>query len=582
MPPVAAPVAPAAPPRPAPVAPERAAPADAPPPVDLGGEPTPAEVHAVATGARAAVVGAAARTRMARAAAVLERCVAERRVVYGVTTGFGPLARHHVAPEHAGALQRGLLAHLASGVGAPLPTVHVRALMAARLASLARGHSGVGDAVVDLLLACLARGVTPVVPERGTVGASGDLTPLAHVALVLVGEGRARVATPDGEVELPGREALARVGLAPVTLGPKEGLALVNGTSAMTGIAAVNAERAARLARLAARLAVLHAEVMGGHAEAWDARFGLARPHPGQRTAHAWLAALRAGGARLVEGVQPPPRLDDAALDADGVAHHPEPPQDPYTIRCVPQELGAALDVLAFHEGVVSTELASATDNPLVFPADGDADAWAVLHGGNFYGQHVAFASDALCTAVIKLAAWSERALARLCNPAYNRGLPAFLHGGAPGLTSGFMGAQVTASALVAELRTLAVPASIQTIPTNNDNQDVVTMGTIAARKAAQALDLAWQVVAIQALALAQAAEQRAARAAHVHADGTPDLDAAGFAPAGRALVACVRAVAEPLGAEDRPLSDEIVRAAEHLEREPLGRAPLDAVARVA
>ncbi|MGZ8456787.1 MAG: aromatic amino acid lyase, partial [Gemmatirosa sp.] len=386
-------------------------------------------------------------------------------------------------------------------------------------------------------------------------GASGDLTPLAHVALVLIGEGRARHAGR----ELPGADALRAAGLAPVTLGHKEGLALVNGTSAMTGIAAVNAERARRAAALTARLAVLHAEVMGGHAEAWDARFGVARPHPGQVAAHAWLAAHAAGSARLAPSVQPPPRLD-ARMGASGLHSVDEPHQDPYTIRCVPQELGAILDVLAFHDRIVETELNAATDNPLVFAPDDDAGApGAVLHGGNFYGQHVAFASDALATAVIKLAAWSERALARIVHPAHSRGLPAFLHAGPPGLGSGFMGAQVTATALVAEMRTLAVPASVQTIPTNNDNQDVVTMGTIGARKAAALLDMAWQTLAIQALALAQAAELRA------RAERAATPDAAGFAPASLALVAAVRSVSAPL-VQDRPLSDDVARVAQALE----------------
>jgi tyrosine ammonia-lyase len=523
--------------------------------VDLGGHVTSRALHAVAALGAPATVAPAARARMAASSAYLARCVEERRLIYGVTTGYGPLARHLLAPEHAATLQRNLLYHLASGVGPPLPDVHVRALMAARASSLARGVSGVGDAVFDLLLACLARGVTPVVPEKGTVGASGDLTPLAHVALVLIGEGRAR---HDGR-ELSGAEALRSAGLAPVSLGHKEGLALVNGTSAMTGIAAVNAERARRAAALMARLAVLHAEVMGGHAEAWDARFGVARPHPGQIAAHALLGEHAAGSTRLTASVQPPPRLD-ARMGADGLFAADAPHQDPYTIRCVPQELGAILDVLTFHERIVETELNAATDNPLVFAPDPETgEPGAVLHGGNFYGQHVAFASDALATAVIKLAAWSERALARLTHPAHNGGLPAFLHGGPPGLSSGFMGAQVTATALVAEMRTLAVPASVQTIPTNNDNQDVVTMGTIGARKAAALLDMCWQALAIQALALVQAAELRA------RASGAASLADAGFAPAGVALAAAVRAVSRPL-AEDRPLAADIARTAHALE----------------
>ena len=267
--------------------------------------------------------------------------------------------------------------------------------------------------------------------------------------------------------------------------------------------------------------------------------------------------------------MQPPPRLD-ARSEGTGLFSAPEPPQDPYTIRCVPQELGAALDVMAFHADVVEAELNSATDNPLVFAPDDADEEGAVLHGGNFYGQHVAFASDALANAVTKLALWSERALARLTNPLYNKGLPAFLHGGAPGLTSGVMGAQVTATAVVAEMRTKAVPASVQTVPTNNDNQDVVTMGTIAARRAAELLDLAWHVLAVHAIALAQAAELRAREA------GTGDLAAAGFATEGRRLWAAVRRVSAPLAA-DRPLSDEITALAAALEGDDalLGASPL-------
>ncbi len=526
--------------------------------VDLGGDVTARDVHAVAVCHAPVIVNAGARARMAAASAYLAECIANRRLIYGVTTGFGPLARHQVAPEHAATLQRHLIYHLASGVGPPLTDIHVRAMMAARVSSLARGHSGVSGAVVDLLLGCLTRGVTPVVPEKGSVGASGDLTPLAHVALVLVGEGRARYRGR----ELPGAEALRAAGLTPAVLGHKEGLALVNGTSAMAGIAGVNAERAARAAALMARLAVLHAEVLGGHAEAWDPRFGAARPHPGQLAAHSMLARHAAGSTRLRASVQPPPRID-AAMGADGLFSAAAPHQDAYTIRCVPQELGAILDVLAFHARIVDTELEAATDNPLVFaPDETTGETGAVLHGGNFYGQHVAFASDALAIAVIKLAVWAERAIARLTQPRLSAGLPEFLHGGDVGLNSGFMGAQVTASALVAEMRTLAVPASVQSIPTNNDNQDVVTMGTIAARKTSAVLDMAWQLLAIQSLALAQGAELRARGA------GSPSLAAAGFSPDSLALVASVREVAPPLD-EDRPLGEEIMAVARALEQWP-------------
>ncbi|HYD99062.1 MAG TPA: aromatic amino acid ammonia-lyase [Alphaproteobacteria bacterium] len=504
-----------------------------------------AGLHAVAVERRPLALGEAARARMAESSDTLARLVGERRRIYGVTTGYGPLARHYVTPEQAATLQRNLIYHLATGVGRPYSPVHTRAIMAARASSLARGRSGIGAATFDLLLRCLEADLLPVVPEMGTVGASGDLTPLAHIALVLIGEGEAMWR---GE-RMPAAAALRAAGLAPAALGHKEGLALVNGTSAMTGVAAVNAVRARRAGWLALRLAALHAEVMGGHAEAWDPRFGQARPHPGQRLAHAALGRLSAGTARLQAQIQPPPRLPDDP-DRDGVFADRILPQDPYTIRCAPQLLGAVFDVMDFHDRTVEIELNSVTDNPLVFAEDG-----AVLHGGNFFGQHVAFASDALCSATIQIVVHAERCLARLCDPAANGGLPAFLQQGPVGLNSGLMGAQVTASALVAELRTKAVPASIQSIPTNNANQDVVPLGTIAARKTSECLDLCWLVLAIHGLALAQACELR----------GGLGSDGAGFSPQGRRLAERIRATVGFLD-RDRPLSAEIQALAADLE----------------
>ncbi len=304
----------------------------------------------------------------------------------------------------------------------------------------------------------------------------------------------------------------------------------------MTGIAAVNADRMRNAVALGLRLAVLHAEVLGGRAEAWDPRFAMVRPHPGQVVAHELLGRIAAGSARLVPALHPPPVLDESGL-VDGLLPEGELPQDPYTIRCVPQLMGAVLDVLDFHDRTVGVELASVTDNPIVLPEDD-----AILHGGNFYGQHVSFASDALSTAIVKLAVWTERAVARVTDRTQNQGLPSFLHGGPDGLNSGFMGAQVTASALVAEMRASCVPASIQSVPTNGNNQDVVTMGTIAARKAAAQLALLGRLQAIQALALAQAAELRSG----------PSM--VGFAPESRALVAWVRD-SRPRSSGSRPHS---------------------------
>ena len=512
--------------------------------VDLGGEVTPADIFAVAVEGRPATIGEEARSRMARSSATLARHVEERRRIYGVTTGYGPLARNYVTPARAPELQRNLIYHLATGVGRPYSPAATRAIMAARLSSLARGRSAIGAPIVDLVLACLAHGISPVVPEMGTVGASGDLTPLAHIALALIGE---------GAVSFQGRErtaadALAACGLEAAVLGHKEGLALVNGTSAMTGVAALNAVSARRASALALRLGVLYAEVLNGHAEAFDPRFGLARPHPGQRRVHARLAELIAGSGRLQPSVQPPPVLEDEDPD-DGVFTDRALPQDPYTIRCLPQVFGAIEDMLDFHDAIVTAELNSATDNPLVFTEDD-----AVLHGGNFYGQHVAFAADSQALAVIKLAVHAERSLARLCDPLLNQGLPPFLHGRPIGLNSGLMGAQVTATSLVAEMRARALPASIQSIPTNNNNQDVVTLGTIAARKTAELIDLAWLVLSIHALALVQALELRGGFKA-----------GACFSRSSLAIAEWVRVRVAPLTA-DRPLSGEISALAESLQ----------------
>jgi len=529
--------------------------------IDIGGHMTPRSIFGVAVLGDRVMRGDDAAARMQAAHALLARMVHERRRIYGVTTGYGPLASHPVTPEHAEELQRHLLYHLASGVGRPLSDAHVRATMAARAASLARGHSGIGDPLFQLLLDCLNAGITPVVPEMGTVGASGDLTPLAHIGLALIGEGEVTVRG----TRMTSADALAAAGLTPAVLGHKEGIALVNGTSCMTGIASVNAERARRLFALSTRVAVVYAECLTGRAEAWDARIGAVRAHPGQVAAHAALNRWSAGSTRLIPGEAMPPTLDESTV-INGWLAEGECPQDPYSIRCVPQEIGAALDVLAFHDQIVTTELQSVTDNPLILADDG-----TILHGGNFYGQHVAFASDALALAVIKVAIHAERCLARLTDVAQNKGLPAFLHGGQAGVNSGFMGAQVTASALIAEMRARGTPASIQSIPTNANNQDVVTMGTIAARKTAEHLDMAFQVLAIQSLAVAQAAELRA------------DTTLEGFAPASRELVAWVRMQAPSLGT-DRSLSAEIMAMAAALETvdwmdspppAPLGRVPM-------
>jgi tyrosine ammonia-lyase len=435
--------------------------------------------------------------RLAVSAGHLQSCIDDRRVVYGVTTGFGPLADREVPPESIEALQRNLIYHLATGVGAPLRWEESRALLFARLMSILQGWSGASAPVVKLMVDVLNCNLAPYIPEKGTVGASGDLTPSAHMALALMGEGAFLSKT--GE-KLPAQSVLTAHGLEPYQLSLRDGLAMVNGVSAMAGIAAVNADLAARALQWSLALTVGHAEAMKGRSEAWHPAFGEARPHPGQIKAHEKLGALSKGSQRLDAT-----RIASKAVsDGDLIIQQERSSQDAYSIRCAPQVLGAVWDMLDIHNKIVETELNSASDNPIF-----SSDAPFALHGGNFYGQHVAFASDALFNAVAKIAILSERQIARVTDEKLNEGLPAFLQPISPGLQSGFMGAQVTASALLAEIRTLAIPASIQSISTNGANQDVVSMGTIAARKVRNALDDVFRILAIQLLCVAQAVDIR-------------------------------------------------------------------------
>jgi tyrosine ammonia-lyase len=491
-------------------------------------------------GSHEAALSTAGKQRLAQGREFLDRLIRDRRRVYGVTTGYGPLACHHVDPSAAPVLQRNLIYHLASGVGAPFSRAETRAILTARLASLSRGHSGIRPASFEYLLHCLNANIIPVVPSQGTVGASGDLTPLAHIALAYLGEGEIWA----GEERAPAAGVLRAHGLPPLDLAAKEGLALVNGTAAMTGIAVRNAERSRRAVELSLRLNLLYAELLNGKREAYTLPIARLRPHPGQLWAARVLDRLAESSARL-EPVNDHATIAEAA--PGGVA--PDQPilQDAYSIRCAPQILGAVRDVIDQHAAVTEIELNAVTDNPLLFPEED-----MVRHGGNFHGMPLALASDSLHNAIVTLAVLSERRTARLCDPLLNQGLPAFLQPDRTGLQSGFMGAQVTASALVAEMRSLSVPASIQSIPTNNNNQDFVPMGTIAARKASAALESLYHVLSIEAMALTQAMELRLA------ADDSP------FSDSSHALAAFVRESAATLTA-DRPLSRDIERLSSRL-----------------
>jgi len=424
----------------------------------------------------------------------LDVMIRERRLIYGVTTGYGPLAGRYIDPSKAGELQRNLIYHLASGTGPKLERVAVRAIMAVRLNTLTQGHSAVSPAALETLVQWLNADIVPVVPSRGTVGASGDLTPLAHIALALMGEadvcdnGSRRTAT----------DALAERGWMPLNPVAKDALGLVNGTAAMTGIAALNGCAAYRSLDLALRCTVGYAECLQGRIEAWHSKFGELRPHPGQQEVHRRLLSLAQGSKRLI--ARSPGYLPDNMDSATPVHNSNAIPQDPYTIRCAPQLFGAVLDVIDWHNTTINREINAITDNPLF-----ESEEESVFHGGNFYGQHVAFASDALGNALVKLAIHNERLVARLTDENQNGLLPAFLQGCDTGLHSGLMGVQVSASALIGELRTLAQPASIQSVPTNANNQDVVTMGTIAARKTANMLVLIHELQAITGITVAQA-----------------------------------------------------------------------------
>ncbi len=417
-----------------------------------------------------------ARERVARARALIEQLVADGETVYGVTTGFGDLASQHIPASQTRILQERLLKSHAAGMGEPLPDPVVRGMLLLRASSLARGHSGVRPALIELLLAFLQRDLLPVVPSRGSVGASGDLAPLAHLALPLIGRGRVRL---DGG-EMPAAEGLARAGLEPLRLEPKEGLALINGTQAMTSLTALAALEGRRLVKVADLVGALSTEALRGTDTAFDARLQQLRPYPGQRLSAANLRRLMTGSE-----IRESHRHGDARV------------QDPYSIRCMPQVHGAVRDLLADVEAKLAVELNSVTDNPVVFPEEGE-----VVSGGNFHGEPIALAADVLALAMAEIGAISERRIEKLTN-AHFSGLPAFLTE-EPGLNSGFMLAQVTAAALASENKGLAHPASIDSIPTSADKEDHVSMGMGAALKLQRVVENACRILAIELLAAAQ------------------------------------------------------------------------------
>jgi histidine ammonia-lyase len=436
------------------------------------------ELMAIADGNEPLALAPAAATRVNAARAVVDRKAAGTEAVYGINTGFGALADTAIPGDALGALQLNLLRSHAAGVGEPLPVRAVRATMALRANVLAKGYSGIRGGTLELLIELLNRRVHPRVPARGSVGASGDLAPLAHLSLVLIGEGEALVG--DSAQVMPGGQALAAVGLAPVTLASKEGLALINGTQPSTAVAALAALGAERLTRAADIAAALSIDALRGSTRPFDPRIHAARPHAGQRTSASNILELLAGSA-----------INQSHEHCGRV-------QDAYSLRCAAQVHGAARDALRFVRDTLTIEANGATDNPMVFASADD-----IISGGNFHGAPVAMAADLCAMALAQLVTISERRSDRLVNPALSD-LPPFLTSES-GLHSGYMMAQVTAAALVSEIKTLAHPASVDSIPTSANREDHVSMSMGAALKAERALQLATRVLAVEILCACQA-----------------------------------------------------------------------------
>ncbi len=479
---------------------------------------TSARLEAVARGAAPPELDGAARERIRAARAVVEDAVARGDAVYGVTTGIGELASVRIEPADAERLQLNLLRSHAVGAGDPLPDEVVRAMMLLLAASLARGHSGVRAELVELLLALVERGVVPVVPSRGSVGSSGDLAPLAHLGLVLVGEGEALF---EGR-RMTGAEALRAAGLEPLPLTAKEGLALINGTHLMTAAGVLAVRDAERLLTAAVVAVALSLEAFKGSTAPFDARLQAVRHQPGQ---------ARVAG-----------RLRDLLRGSEIVASHADcgRVQDPYTLRCAPQVLGAVADALDYVANPLERELSAVTDNPLVFPDDGD-----VVAGGNFHGQPLSLPLDHLALALTELAAYSERRTYALLSPSYAE-LPRFLSP-TPGLGTGLMIAQYAAAALVNECQVLAHPAGAGSIPTSAGQEDFNSMGAWAALKARTVVEHAARVIATELVCACQGLEFH--RPLHT----TAPLEGA---------VARVREIV-PRVEEDRSLAAEIGRLAD-------------------
>jgi len=481
------------------------------------------ELAAVAVAGETVHISSVVRPRVLASRKIIEEIVAREEVVYGVNTGFGKLSDIRIAQGELRELQLNLVRSHACGIGNPLSIPEVRAMMLLRANVLALGFSGIRFEIIEMLCQMLNRGVHPVVPEKGSVGASGDLAPLAHLALSLIGEGEA---FSEGE-RMASSDALRRMKLEPALLEAKEGLALLNGTQAMHAVGGLSILRAKRLSRVADVSGAMSLEALTGTPAAFDPRLHEARPHPGQKAVAKHLLSIMEGSE-----IRESHRADDPRV------------QDAYSLRCMPQVHGAARGALDHSENILLIESASATDNPLVFE-NGD-----VISGGNFHGAPLALAFDYAALAIVDLMSISERRIDRLVNPDKNEGLPAFL-ARKPGLESGFMIPHVAAAALLNEARVLAHPASVDNVTTSGGKEDHVSMGMTAALKLRSIVELAENLLAIELLAGAEALEHRRPLKAGVGVE--------------RAFAA-VREIAPSL-TQDRSLSGDIAHVAEAIRR---------------
>ena len=452
------------------------------PAIAIGGKPLDlAAVSGILVGPVQLALAPEAGALVARGAEAISRLIAKGEAIYGVNTGFGKLASRRIGDADLERLQVNLVRSHAAGTGQPLPAPVVRLLMTLKAASLAAGHSGIRPATLDLLIAMVTKEVLPLIPRQGSVGASGDLAPLAHMSLVLIGEGEAVYA---GE-RLTGAAALAKAGLEPVRLGPKEGLALLNGTQVSTALALSGLIEARRNIAAALVAGAMSTDALKGSDTPFDARIHALRPHPGQVRVAAILRGLMGGSAIRASHV-----------------HGDEKVQDPYSFRCQPQVMGACLDILATAARSLLIEANAVSDNPLIFPADGD-----VLSGGNFHAEPVAFAADTLALAIAETGALAERRIAELTDTTMSS-LPAFLTA-EPGLNSGYMMAHVTAAALASENKQLASPASIDSLPTSANQEDHVSMATHGAWRLIQMNANTRAIIAIELLAAAEGIDFR-------------------------------------------------------------------------